>query len=304
MAEVTKIQWTTSTFNPWRGCTKVSEGCRFCYAEKQSKRNPGTLGMWGPQGTRVLASESKWREPLAWEKEQAVRVREYGSITPPWLVFCASLADVFENWPGQMTDARSNPLWAHPPGCACCNDMHGCPYTLQDARQRLWDLIRDTPHLTWQLLTKRPENVRGMVPAYWLAHWPANVWIGTSVEDQEAADERIPHLLRVPAHVRFLSAEPLLGPVHLPIDDLVSGRIRWVIIGGESGPHARPFEIAWGRSIIQQCQAAGTAVFMKQVGNHACYEHDEALLRYRTKDPKGGDPDEWPTDLRVRDFPA
>jgi protein gp37 len=241
MGKDSSIEWTDHTFNPWRGCTKVSEGCKHCYAEVLSKRNPKTLGEWGPKGKRVIAAELYWKLPLKWNNEaRASGVRRR--------VFCASLADVFEdNWQVHI------------------------------ARQRLWGIIEDTEDLDWLLLTKRPENVMHLVPESWhdaeLGGFPHNVWIGTSVENQAAADERIPHLLRVPARVRFLSCEPLLGPVDIwpwlgPAEDDESC-VNWVIVGGESGHGARPMHPDWARSLRDQCQAAGVAYFFKQWGEYA-----------------------------------
>lgn len=275
----TKIEWTSyrkpdgtvvpgATFNPWRGCTKVSAGCTNCYAETMSGRNPGTLGVWGRHGTRVIAAESYWRQPLRWnrEAEQAGERRR---------VFCASLSDVFE---GPETMPASE--WPK----------------VEAARARLFGLIWDTPWLDWLLLTKRPQHVQSLIPQEWRDRLPHNVWLGTSVEHQAAADERIPHLLNVPAAVRFLSCEPLLGPVDLsewvtaggePLDwtpdgdappgdynPLLrqwetrpnNGGLHWIIVGGESGPNARPMHPAWARSLRDQCQAAGVAFFFKQWG--------------------------------------
>ena len=150
-------------------------------------------------------------------------------------VFCASMADVFE-----------------------------MNHALDDERERLWALIEATPHLTWQLLTKRPENVNRMAPGRWLQEWPAHVWIGTTCEDQTRANLRIPRLLDVLAPTRFLSCEPLIGPVKL--GDALYGGIRWVIAGGESGPGHRPMDLDWPRSIRDECDEAGVAFFFKQVG--------------------------------------
>lgn len=321
MGETTKIEWCHHTFNPWRGCTKVSPGCTNCYAETLSARNPSVLGTWGPKGTRVVASESYWRQPFAWNRaaEKAGERRR---------VFCASLADVFE-------DRRD----------------------LEEPRRRLWDLIRATPHLDWLLLSKRPQNF-WMLPATWKSAPQPNVWLGVSVENQEYADERIPVLLDTPAAVRFLSCEPLLGPldlschgadalpiyreadtvrdVCLPRDPRLPraaqeltrpGRgyvrhdstlrtdgprkgerrsfIDWCIVGGESGPGARPCDVAWVRSIVAQCKAAGVACFVKQLGaepfdSSAVHIPVDVLF---IKDRKGGDMAEWPEDLRVREFP-
>ena len=248
--ENSKIEWTQHTFSPWRGCTKVSPGCQHCYAETMSHRNPSVLGEWGPSGKRVVAAESYWRKPLAWDRKAKKAGERHR-------VFCASLADVFED--------REE---------------------LEVPRERLFDLIYDTPNLDWLLLTKRAENLERMLP-WTSAHageyrdrfWP-NVWLGTSVEDQQRADERIPNLLQIPAAVRFLSMEPLLGPVDLsrltyrgerlnPLDtanDQSAPHIDWIICGGESGPNARPIHPAWARSIRDQCQAAGVPFFFKQWG--------------------------------------
>lgn len=277
MGENTKIEWTDFTFNPWRGCTKVSDGCKNCYAETLSKRNPATLGVWGDQGTRVPAAESYWRQPFKWNKDAAragVRRR----------VFCASLADVFEDNPAVIP-----------------------------ARRRLWDTIDQTRHLDWLLLTKRPENFAKMLP--WGYHtqyhppaWP-NVWLGVTAENQEQADKRIPEMLKVSAAVRFISAEPLLGEIDLvraidvaidingqtecPAVDGLSQWIHWVIVGGESGPGARPMHPDWVRSLRDQCTQAGVPFFFKQWGEWAPHypgdawePTDRTLFHYFSGGPK------------------
>jgi len=316
MAENSKIEWTHHTFNPWRGCSKVSPGCANCYADTLSKRNPGTLGVWGPDGTRVVASETAWREPLRWDHTAAAAGQRHR-------VFCASLGDVFEDWTGRMTAANGNPLWwCHGslsnspipsvglgPGCRWAD--------MTDVRCRLFfQTIPATPHLDWLVLTKRPENFRHMLPDHWFDQPRPNVWLGVSVEDQQHADERIPLLLDTPAAVRFLSCEPLLGPVDLrkvpglnklPGVHAAEGRgpagIDWVIVGGESGPGARPCNIAWVRSIVKQCQAANVPCFVKQIGSRPVTADFFANGAFRPHDRKGGDPAEWPPDLRVREFP-
>lgn len=351
MAVDSKIEWTHHTFNPWRGCTKVSAGCKNCYAETLSGRNHATLGIWGPEGTRVAAAASAWREPLKWNKAAAAKGERHR-------VFCASLADVFEDWGGPMCDSAGRQLYVAPSG-RWSNDGGGSPVTeagwrpltMDDVRQRLFDLIDRTPHLDWLLLTKRPQNVERMtpdfrrcnchVPEYEGAgqHSPScavfkvrpNVWLGTSVENQAAADERIPHLLNTPAAVRFLSCEPLLGPVGVTDQPFWDWRyahsfypkgmfrkpIDWIIVGGESGPGARPMAVEWARSLVAQCKAAGVACFVKQLGSNPEGdtfpegERDAAagnrVLHVRQvltiRDKKGGDPAEWPYDLRVREFP-
>lgn len=266
MARESKIEWTHATFNPWRGCTKISPGCTHCYAEVLAKRNPGVLGVWGPKGTRVVASDSYWRQPLKWDRE----AREAGERRR---VFCCSLADVFEDRP-----------------------------ELVEPRGRLLELIQHTPSLDWLLLTKRPEDVIRLwdqaAPTGMIYPMP-NVWMGVSVENQAFADERIPILLRIPAAIRFLSVEPLLGPIECDL----SG-IDWCIIGGESGHGARPCDLAWVRSIRDQCQAAGIACFIKQLGGFPMdYDSPPGGLAVQFRDSKGGDWSEWPEDLRVREYP-
>jgi protein gp37 len=137
-------------------------------------------------------------------------------------------------------------------------------------RQRLWKLIADTPHLDWLLLTKRPQNVIKMVPRAWLENWPPNVWVGTTVEDQRYAKKRLQYLLRIPAAVRFVSCEPLLGPINLaPHLGHGEGMVNWVIAGGESGAGCRPSDPEWFRDLRDQCVAAGVPFFFKQWGNWA-----------------------------------
>lgn len=336
MAENTQIQWCHHTFNHIRGCTKISPGCANCYADQQSKRNPSTLGVWGPNGTRVVAAESYWKEPLKWDrkaKEAGFRRR----------VFCASLADVFENWQGPIINTAGQRV-SHIEGA--CEIVT----TMNDVRRRLFKLINETPNLDWLLLTKRPENILDTirncsgVPISEFERVFHNVWLGTSVEDQQRANERIPELLKVEARVRFLSVEPMLGPIDLSLwvpgsceycvdaesyglkkTDCPychgSGRmlsydsnacqtrgIDWVICGGESGGKARRFDIQWARSLRDQCREAGTAFFMKQMGSNpedSDPVNDGAREYYPLQlvDKKGGSMDEWPEDLRIREFP-
>lgn len=311
MGEGTAIQWAHHTFNPWRGCAHVSPGCANCYAEALAKRNPATLGTWGVRGERAVAAESYWRKPHRWDRLAAEAGERHR-------VFCASLADVFEDRPD-----------------------------LEAPRARLFALITATPHLDWLLLTKRPEVARRMLTAdgrgslMWAMDeirggpagdfvWPLpNVWVGTTVEDQRRADERIPTLLDTPAAVRFLSCEPLLGPVDLyrfaynaPPDGEFCWRgegIDWVIVGGESGPRARPMDLAWARGLVEQGRAAGVPVFVKQLGRRPIFHGPtdqaggtpfEALngpgdpWELDLRDSHGGDPAEWPADLRIREVPS
>ena len=272
MGKNTKIEWTTHTFNPWRGCTKVSPACAHCYAEGQAKRNPTMFGIWGDGGTRVVASEAKWKEPVDWNKEA-----EGASERPR--VFCASIADVFEDWRGTMRTGVGETLYRVDldrwPGSGGAITWEPNPLikigldrrmlTMDDVRARLFDWIRATPNLDWLLLTKRPENMLRMVPDDWQKAWPSNVWAGTTVENQEYADKRIVDLLKVPARVRFLSCEPLLGVVDLTAV-LRAGGIHWVIVGGESGGKARPMHPHWARALRQQCNNARVPFLFKQWG--------------------------------------
>lgn len=326
---LTKIEWTGTpipgtdiiapgyTFNPWIGCTKVSPGCANCYAEAEDKRRGWTLYGWGPGRRRTRTSAQYWRQPLLWNErqywwEQGERwTQEHCDVPGPFLpnVFCASLAD-----------------WLDP----------------EVPAQWLADLlavIRLTPNLRWLLLSKRPElwiermtlaigsdlrrEAHGKEYNDWLSAWtrgnhPSNVAVGTSVEDQQRADERIPHLLRTPARWRFLSLEPLLGPVAIPTRALMGGcgcghcqdtqwpcsaplaRIHQLIIGGESGPHARPCNVEHVRSLVRQGNSAVVPVFVKQLGAKP-YDPSYGDV-WQLDDRKGVDPAEWPEDLRVREY--
>jgi protein gp37 len=229
MGKDSEIEWTHHTFNPWWGCTKVSAACTNCYAEVWAKRVGKAV--WGANAPRRTFGEKHWLEPTLWNDEaQRLGLR--------YRVFCASMADVFE-------DRR---------------DLDG-------ERNKLWTLIDQTPHLDWLLLTKRPHSVKGMVP--WKRKWPANVWIGTTVENQFWAARRLPHLLRLPAAVRFLSCEPLLGP--LDLSKWVNKRgfrpIDWIIAGGESGPRSRPMRPAWLRNLRDYCADKTIAFHFKQWGH-------------------------------------
>lgn len=233
MAKSSSIEWTDHTFNPWWGCTKVSPGCKHCYAETWAKRYGHNV--WGPTRSRRFFSQNHWRQPLKWNREateQGQRMR----------VFCASMADVFEDHP-----------------------------EIEKERNRLWKLIEETPMLDWQLLTKRPENMVKFVP--WGDEWPQNVWAMTSIENQELADKRLPVVIKVPAAVRGLSVEPLIGPVDLRP---WLSEIQWVIVGGESGPKSRPMHPDWVRDLRNQCQKFGVSFFFKQWGNWIPVQGEQA----------------------------
>lgn len=374
----TSIEWTQKTWNPTRGCSRVSPGCESCYAEKVARRFAGPGGAY--EGLVRLTPGGKpkaqWNgvvrlvpehlaDPLRWRK--------------PVRIFVDSMSDLFHE--------------------ALTNEQIAAVFGVMAA----------APHHTFQVLTKRPERMRewfawvdddSMVcpfdrvcgnaaahvdPELWeriLGElgldqaddgicdpvWPLpNVWLGVSVEDQQRADERIPLLLETPTAVRFVSYEPALGPVdftRIPVLDKDDGeeidrlsalelhvfspgdpeaeehypRLDWIIVGGESGAGARPFDVAWARSTVEQCAAAGVACFVKQLGAHVLTRNDDnftieqdppepddwpphfveedrieqhprdvyqgAPVRVRLRDPKGGDMSEWPSRLQVRQFPA
>ena len=310
MAENTKIEWCDSTFNPWVGCTKVGPGCDHCYAEGWAKRSG--LVQWGPGAERRRTSESNWRKPLQWNAQpfvectacgwrgekreahwggsQCPSCRDQESLKPARRrVFCASLADVFDN--------EVEAFW----------------------RADLFDLIAQTPHLDWLLVTKRIGNVAPMVmdalrtmfvrtdqePATW--PW-ANVWLGITVVNQDEVGRDIPKLIQTPAAVRFLSVEPLLGPVSfrwMPAwpenkanralnpaggTDHLDGlrRLDWVIVGGESGPKARPMHPQWVRNIRDECEEAGVPMLFKQWGEFANAEAASVPLNTAYESKAGG----------------
>lgn len=256
MATYSEIGWTDHTFNPWWGCTKVHQGCKNCYAETLDARySLAGKAHWGPRNPRRMIV-GEWARPMEWNREA-----ERSGV--PGRVFCASMCDLFEDFDGPVVDQRGHPV--------AMRDQVG-NWDVPRLRARVFRIIEDTPHLLWQLLTKRPENVTRMVPTAWLERWPENVMTGTSPCDQATADEAIPHLLKVPGRL-FLSCEPLLGPLSLSdrgwLYDSIGGsggerQIHWVITGGESGSGHRDCDPAWQESIVNQCEAAGVPVFVKQ----------------------------------------
>ena len=225
MGENSKIEWCHHTFNPWWGCTEVSAACDFCYARTWAKRF-GKGDLW--KGERQIASPETWKAPIKWNaaaRDAGVRKR----------VFCASMADVFDN------------------------------QALGEWRKELFRTIRQTPNLDWLLLTKRPQNIHKMLYAAIgtadLRSWK-NVWVGTTTENQEEYDRRYEHLSRIEANVRFISYEPALGPLSIlrrqPLPN-------WVIAGGESGPKARPSDPRWFYELRDECAGLGVNFFMKQM---------------------------------------
>jgi protein gp37 len=288
MGEFTKIEWTDHTFNPWVGCQAISPACDHCYAEAWAKRAGRDFST--PQRTTA----ANWRDPIKWNGREffqcnACGARGYGVPYEDFApsggsldhgtecascgsrdmelvrarVFCASLADIFDN--------RVPDEW----------------------RRDLWALIRSTPNLDWLIVTKRIGNAARMLPEDWGAGYP-NVWLLATVSSQPEADRDIPKLLQVPAVVHGLSMEPLLGPVNLAtihrqalnddwayIDNALTGfratkcggmdgpRLDWIIVGGESGPNARPMQGDWARALRDQCQAVGVPFLFKQWGEWA-----------------------------------
>ena len=356
----TSIQWTATprpdgtlapgyTFNGWIGCHRVSEACKACYAADHTfarvSKSRG-VPLWGEHAWRHVTSDANWKKPIQWNREAAAAGERRK-------VFAHSLSDVFEN--------RDD---------------------LIEPRARLAALVGATPHLNWLFLTKRPEHAvrlwrqacsesTGRLPCVCGSHgrselcgeidistgqWASNIWIGTTTENQAMAEQRLPHLLRVPAVVKFLSVEPLLEAIDLDpphcqscypsgmdaiVDaedgtpcctncdseaafgwwlDPLNGGISWVIVGGESGPKARPFDVAWARDVVRQCRDAGVPVFVKQMGSAPCDHGTLGELptawpagthtaagyppRIMLNDRAGGDPEEWPEDLRMREWPV
>jgi protein gp37 len=269
MGNATSIQWTDRTWNPWQGCTKVSPGCAHCYMFRDHER----FGKSALAGVVRRSAPATFNAPLKWERDLLAQAR--GAQIAPQRVFTCSWSD-----------------WFH-------EDADGW-------RDDAWAIIRQTPHLTYQILTKRPECIADHLPADWGRGYP-NVWLGVSAEYQRQANERIPLLLNIPAVVRFVSAEPLLGRIDLfsvpghPLGcDGLFGcepRLRWVIVGGESGGReARPLDLSWIGQIVEDGHVPPIAIFVKQLGSVWAREH-------RAKDWHGGDWDEWSADLRVRQFP-
>jgi protein gp37 len=360
------IQWTSGTFSPWRGCDKVSEGCKHCYAEALVTKRQG-LPVWGAAAERKVAAKSTWKNLAKWNKQAAALPDQCLKCGDRLLLSafpdtdrCPVRMDLGMICGGEVQ--RNAPYSVFPSLCDIFEDYQGPSKALVDAaRLRYFRECELTPNLRHLLLTKRPENVMRMTPVGWrtphyvndkaVSSWPANVWIGCTVENQKRAEERLPWLLSIPAPMRFVSYEPALGPVdwtrvqvvapdppngpgawlnaltgHVAgPDDILPHHIDWLIVGGESGPGARPFDLAWARSAVEQCKASGVSCFVKQLGanpvdsaplpidpaatpmmqeildghNRGCIE--KALARIT--DRKGGDMAEWPETLRVREIP-
>jgi len=246
--ELSKIQWTGPTWNPWHGCKKVSAGCKFCYMFRDKER-------YGQEPTSVLKSKTMFKEPLKWKE--------------PQLIFTCSWSDWF------IEEADE---W----------------------RDEAWSVIKNTPHHTYQILTKRPERILQCLPADWGEGYP-NVWIGVSVESDNEK-HRIITLSEVPSVIRFISAEPLIGELNL-IDcrEILNEYYQWIIIGGESGNSTgkylyRECKLEWISNLILVSKQCGLYVFVKQLGTHL------ALIS-GSKDRHGGEITEWNQLLQIREFP-
>lgn len=322
MSNESKIEWTDATWNPVRGCTKISPGCKNCYAETFAERWRGVPGHPYEQGFDLRIVPEKLEEPLRWKK--------------PRRVFVNSMSDLFQDGvPFEFVEVVLGiGLWS--------------PHTLQILTKRADRMeqffSQTSPQRCCDAATdwvNDSDNQR-LMPKEWTepSDWSEaeRIWLGVSVENQQYADERIPLLLQTAAAKRFISYEPALGPIDLtnvkiPVGsmDALTGRhlgedgycvesLDWVIVGGESGPGARPFDIQWARDVVQQCTAAGIACFVKQLGSKPirpwrqdedtesllCEGEDESkvTLEMVLKSRKGGDMAEWPEDLRVRQFPS
>lgn len=349
MSGATSIEWTERSWNPVRGCSRVSRGCEKCYAERVAARFAGQgqpyegLAKSTPSGPRwtgkVALVPEHLGDPLRWRKPCRVFVNSMSDlfhealsnedIAAVWGVMAACPKHTFQVLTKRAKRMREWFAWAERKGAeySLCRD--GLPNGLAACA---FEAISGD----WGDEIERDPFDYDAVPTVerFGANWPLrNVWLGVSVEDQRTADERIPELLETPAAIRWVSYEPAIAAVdffrylrgHAVAGHCVDidggwwhepgkcegarvncdGRccaptLDWVVIGGESGPGARPFDLAWARSTIRQCREAGVAVFVKQLGANA---REDGLLWPRS-DRKGGDPAEWPEDLRVREYPG
>lgn len=292
MTQNTAISWTHHTYNPWWGCLEYSEGCTNCYARIMAERFG--LKIWGVTAPRRFFADKHWAEPMKWNKWAQAGIC-YACAGKTWItagipcetcgglgivapyrarVFCASMADVLER--------------------------HAVPETqekLNLARARLSTLISATPWLDWLILTKRIENAEALDVMFGDGAWagktplPKNVWLGCTAENQKRWDRRIPVLAGIDAAVRFVSVEPQVGPITMfssATATALSGEIDWIICGGESGPHCRPFDPDWARQLRDDCAESGAAFWMKQLGGHPNKQHNLSDL---------------PQDLRIQELP-
>ncbi|MQA87263.1 MAG: DUF5131 family protein [Streptosporangiales bacterium] len=291
MSTRTGIEWTEATWNPVTGCTKVSPGCDHCYAERITERFSG-------KGTfaTVALHPDRLTAPLRWRQPRRVFVNSMSDL------FHADVPDEFiARVFAVMGLARRHTFQVLTKRHARTRSLLRSAHFEATVAETASDIIGRTPPGRHPSLSVHGwRATAGLEGTVFLPPWPLpNVWLGMSVETQQWADRRIPALIDTPAAVRFLSCEPLLGPVDISwaLDDRTEPfrPIDWVIVGGESGPGARPMDLDWARGIVGQCTAAGVPVFVKQLGS--------VLGRRYGAGSKGGDRHRWPADLRVRDYP-
>lgn len=303
MGQTSKIEWTDATWNPVRGCSRISPGCINCYAEKIAARFSGA-GETDQSGEVILS---------------AGPFHTFAGRTPSG-----------PRWTGKVEPVQDHlldPLHWRLPRRVFVNSMSDLFHENLsfEAIDQIFTAMVAAPQHTYQILTKRSGRMleyfrsgrhdNGHGPDRANYHLDQQIWLGVSVENQEYAEARIPRLLQTPASVRFISYEPALGPLsfrwatwgdyqrkppgrtmrHL---DGMRG-IDWVIVGGESGPSARAFDTQWAQDVVEQCKEAGVACFVKQLGAHVIQGGERRIK----KDKKGGDMDEWPHEIRVRQFP-
>ena len=348
MGETTKIQWCDHTLNPWVGCQKVHAGCTNCYAEDMMDKRYGKA-QWGPQGTRVLTSTANWKKPLAWD-------RQAGESGERRRVFCGSLCDWAEDWQGPLlgSDGLIERIEAGNKGDMLT--MDDARFRLLDMAAQCsnlnWLFLTKRPERVAGILRAWLRGQCGRESPHGAVRIPSNWWFGCSVSDQETADRLVPELLAIrkvaPDSKLFVSYEPALGPVDWTritagclcpqnpdhrVDVLRGGfwsrnmgfvnhsdmpSLDWLIIGGESGPHARPCNVDWIRNTVEQCNLAVLPVFVKQMGSwchddfgeNRCwwpgltqFRQSDVGFRVILRDPKGGEPSEWPEGLQVRQVP-
>jgi protein gp37 len=346
VSDKTNIAWCDATFNPWIGCTKVSPGCAHCYAEKSTPVR--TWGIeWGKGRPRNRTTVTTWRKPLSWDTAAGRHLfvecsvcggrefRKWDNRLPPGGLSCCGTSGCLALPETEMSVVRPRVF------CGSLCDWLDDEVPIQWMADLL-DLICRTPKLDWLLLTKRPENWNkrmvgaqatgsredglsmdgpgpetGHCVAYdWLHNLPpSNVWLGVSAEDQQRWDERVPALLSIPAAKRFVSVEPMLGPIEMCDDEVgrnddnprVFPGIDWIIFGGESGPNARSCNIEWIRDGVRQCREVGAVPFVKQLGArpvNSCGVSGVVPLGTLPHMRPWEDPAEWPDDLRVREWPV
>lgn len=293
MSANTSIEWTDVVWNPVTGCSKVSEGCRHCYAESVAHR------FWGARDfTDVQCHADRLEQPLHWKKPRRIFVNSMSDlfhedvpdsfIVEVYAVMVAAYQHIF-----QVLTKRP--------------DRRRCMFEERSFRE--WVGMRAARHIN-AMRGEHSFNATKNLAA-WNVYGAQNIHEGVSVDDQATADERIPILFQSLSVVRWVSAEPLLGPMDLDpylsyVGRVLShGGLNWIVVGGESGSSARPCDLAWIRSIVEQCKESGVPVFVKQLGSKPFYASGTVgdLVCRAITDRKGGDMAEWPADLRVREWP-